>query len=98
MIPRPLLTYRQRQVMVLVANGYTDVRIGRELSIAPETVSGVLHLAFRNLGANGRPHAVGLALRYGEISPADIRLPVVAPVGTLKNAPRRNEAEHNDLR
>jgi hypothetical protein len=69
--------------MTLVANGYTNVRIGRELGIAPETVNSILRLVYRNLGASGRAHAAALALRYGEISLADVQVPAVAPAGTL---------------
>jgi DNA-binding CsgD family transcriptional regulator len=80
---RPLLTYRQRQIMVLVANGYTNTRIARQLGIAADTVRGSVRLAYRNLGATSRTHAAVLALHYGEINLTDIQLPAVAPTGTL---------------
>lgn len=91
MTRRRLLTARQRQVTVLAANGYTDARIARELHVSPETVNSILRLVYRNLGADGRTNAVALALRYEEISLTDVRVPAVAPTGTLLvvDGPRR---------
>ncbi|MCX4596147.1 helix-turn-helix transcriptional regulator [Streptomyces sp. NBC_01549] len=78
------LTARQRQVMVLVANGNTNAAIGSQLGITRVTVDRHLADAYSALGARDRANAVGLAIRYGEIdADSDIRVPGVpqAPEG-----------------
>ena len=72
---RALLTARQAQVLTYAANGHTNARIGSALYITKDTVNSILCLAYRNLGAEDRAHAVALALRYREIELADIHLP-----------------------
>lgn len=91
---RRLLTFRQRQVITLAANGYTNSRIARQLGITPRTVNSSLRLAYRNLGADNRTHAVSLAIRYEEINQDDIRLPDIRPAGTRKmvDQPRKAAA------
>lgn len=72
------LTARQRQVLVLVANGNTNAAIGSQLGITRVTVDRHLADAYSALGARDRANAVGLAIRYGEIDAAcDIQVPGV---------------------
>lgn len=70
------LSAREREVLVLVANGYTNARIGRELDIHPTTVQGHLSNIFRALGgAEDRTHACTIAIKLGEIGVHQIQLP-----------------------
>ena len=57
------LTRREREILRLLADGLTYDRIGRELSISPETVRTHVHNAMRRLEANTRTQAVATALR-----------------------------------
>ncbi|MEV4970609.1 helix-turn-helix domain-containing protein [Streptomyces scopuliridis] len=68
-----LLTRRQREVLLLAANGNSNADIGRWLWITPDTVNGILRNAYRALGAGDRAHAVALALRAQEFGLDDIR-------------------------
>ncbi|MFD9564404.1 helix-turn-helix transcriptional regulator [Streptomyces sp. NPDC059994] len=69
------LTARQREVLLLAANGNTNADIGRWLWISPDTVSSILAAAYRALGVHSRAHAVAVALRESEFGLGDIRLP-----------------------
>lgn len=64
---RPL-TRRQREVLLLAANGYTNSQIGHRLGIHPNTVNTILGLAYQNLGARDRAHAVAMAIWTGDIT------------------------------
>ncbi|MFE2497136.1 helix-turn-helix transcriptional regulator [Streptomyces scopuliridis] len=70
-----LLTRRQREVLLLAANGNSNADIGRWLWITPDTVNGILRNAYRALGAGDRAQAVALALRAHEFGLDDIREP-----------------------
>lgn len=82
------LTSRQREVLVLVANGNTNAVIAHWLGITSGTVNEILGNAYRALGARDRAQAVALALRGGELELGDIRVPVVAqaPSGAVEEA------------
>jgi PAS domain S-box-containing protein len=60
----PALTPRETQVLKLAANGLDTADIGRELSIAPQTVRNHFKNIFAKLGARSRAQAVALALRH----------------------------------
>jgi len=69
------LSRRQRQVIVLAANGYTNAGIARHLGIHRNTVDRHFAEAYANLGARDRANAVALAYRRGDIGPDDIATP-----------------------
>lgn len=69
------LTRRQRQVIVLAANGYTNAAIAARLGIHRNTVDRHFAEAYHNLGARDRANAVALAYRRGDIGPDDIHIP-----------------------
>jgi DNA-binding NarL/FixJ family response regulator len=56
---RPQLTGREREVLVLVAQGWTNVAIARALAVSPRTVAKHLEHAYRKLGVCNRAAAVG---------------------------------------
>ena len=60
-----LLTYREREVLRLVADGHTDRMIAETLVISPRTVNRHLSNIFNKLDVPGRAAAVALALRQG---------------------------------
>ncbi|MFJ2399816.1 helix-turn-helix transcriptional regulator [Streptomyces xanthochromogenes] len=77
------LTARQREVLLLVANGNTSEDIASWLWISTDTVNSILAAAYRALGVHSRAHAVAMALRVGEFGLGDIWLPEVDPESKL---------------
>nr|WP_246325049.1 HD domain-containing phosphohydrolase [Petropleomorpha daqingensis] len=65
--PPGLLTARERAVLDLVADGLTNVAIGRRLAISPKTVNAHLEHAYAKLGVSTRASAVVAALSAGEL-------------------------------
>jgi two-component system nitrate/nitrite response regulator NarL len=62
---RPLLSAREQQVLVLIAEGRTAPQIGRELHVSTATVkTHTLHL-YEKLGVTERAAAVAEAMRRG---------------------------------
>lgn len=62
------LTARERDVLRLLADGYSNESIGRELFISPDTARTQLGKAMAKLGAATRTQAVATALRKSLIS------------------------------
>lgn len=61
------LTFRQHQVLVMVANGLRNDEIATELGLKLETVKSHMKNLISELGANNRAHAVAIAMRKGLI-------------------------------
>lgn len=70
------LTKRQREVLLLVANGNSSHRIASWLGIELSGVHSTLRRVYRELGVASQPQAVAVALRVGELRLEDIREPV----------------------
>jgi DNA-binding CsgD family transcriptional regulator len=66
--PTPSLTGRERQVLALVADGYTNDRVAAELGITAETVQSHVRNVMGKLEADSRTQAVATALRQSLIS------------------------------
>lgn len=64
---KPALSPRQRQIIALVAAGYTNPGIATQLGIALGTVKKTLKAAMQKLCAQNRAHAVLLAAQAGEL-------------------------------
>jgi two-component system, NarL family, response regulator len=62
------LSYRERQVLTLLAQGHDGPAIAERLSLAAETVRSYAQSARDKVGAKTRTEAVALALVRGEIS------------------------------
>jgi DNA-binding NarL/FixJ family response regulator len=62
------LTTREREVLTLLARGYTGEEVARQLSVSGETVRAHVRNSVTKLHARTRLHAVVLALQRGEIS------------------------------
>lgn len=69
------LTVRQRQILLLAANGNSNQQIATWLGITKDTVNSVLGNAYRTLGARDRAQAVAIALAVGEIGVHQIHIP-----------------------
>ena len=61
------LTPREREVLTLLARGYTGEEVARELAVSAETVRAHVRNAVTKLHARTRLHAVVIALQSGEI-------------------------------
>ena len=69
------LTRRQREVLLLAANGNTNQEIAAWLGVRPDSVAEVLTAAYRRLGASDRAQAVAIALAVGELGVHEIHIP-----------------------
>ncbi len=59
----PELTAREREVLRLVSEGFTNQEIGNQLFVSSETVRTHVRRAIAKLGARSRTRAVALAIR-----------------------------------
>lgn len=64
-----MLTPRERQIVEMLANGFTGEQIAQELVLSPETVQKHVHNAKRKIGAETRAHLIALAMTQGLIDP-----------------------------
>jgi DNA-binding CsgD family transcriptional regulator len=62
------LTPREREVLTLLALGYTGEEVARELAVSAETVRAHVRNSVTKLHARTRLHAVVMALQRGEIT------------------------------
>lgn len=69
------LTRRQREVLLLAANGNTNAAIAAWLGITAHTVNETLRRAYTTLGAADRAQAVAIALAIGELGVHQIHIP-----------------------
>ncbi len=67
-----ILTNRERDVLILVSQGLTNLEIADRLCMSTSAVRTFLYRAFTKLGARKRADAVQLALKRGEISVGEI--------------------------
>lgn len=69
------LTARQREVLLLAANGNSNAAIAAWRGVTPHSVAEILTAAYRRLGASDRAQAVAIALAVGELGVHEIRIP-----------------------
>lgn len=62
------LNDRERQVLVLVAKGRTDIQIARDIGKSVETTKRAMHQLRTKLGASNRAHAVAIGFAKGYLS------------------------------
>ena len=67
----PQLSPRERQIMLLMAEGHTAEQIGGQITVSIETVRTHVRNVIRKLQARNRVHAIALALERGEIQLSD---------------------------
>jgi PAS domain-containing protein len=63
------LTFREREVLTLLARGSNAEAIAEQLTLSAETVRTHARNAMRKLGATSRPHAIALAIKLRHIDP-----------------------------
>jgi LuxR family transcriptional regulator, quorum-sensing system regulator SdiA len=59
------LTEREREVLELLAEGFTTGEVAKELSLSEHTVRSRIKAALGKLGARNREHAIAIAIREG---------------------------------
>jgi two-component system nitrate/nitrite response regulator NarL len=64
-VERPILTPREREVLLLTADGLSAPEIARRLQLGPATVRSHLQNLYEKLGVSDRAAAVAAALRRG---------------------------------
>lgn len=77
-VPRPAptgLTRRQREVLLLAANGNSNAQIAIWRGVTAQSVAEILAAAYRRLGARDRAQAVAIGLAVGEIGVHEIHIP-----------------------
>jgi two-component system, NarL family, nitrate/nitrite response regulator NarL len=62
---RPVLTAREREVLVLTAEGNSAPEIGQQLHLSTATVKTHLHTLYEKLAVSDRASAVAVAMRKG---------------------------------
>jgi DNA-binding CsgD family transcriptional regulator len=67
-----ILSGREREVIALVASGFSLSEIAEQLTISEATVRTHLGNANRKLGARNRAHAVALVLKHGLVSDSSL--------------------------
>jgi two-component system nitrate/nitrite response regulator NarL len=65
--PRPTLSPREQQVLVLIAEGMTAPAVGEQLHVSPATVKTHLKTLYEKLGVSDRAAAVAEGMRRGLI-------------------------------
>ncbi|MFR9796599.1 response regulator transcription factor [Streptomyces sp. MS06] len=71
---QPAVTPRRLEVLRLAASGYTNADIAKKLWISEESVKSHFRLAYQQLGARDRAHAVAICLVRGLIHPHEVEL------------------------
>ncbi len=61
------VTFREAEVLQLVADGLGNREIARALYVSEQTVKTHIHRLLRKLDAGGRAHAVAIGIRTGII-------------------------------
>lgn len=69
-----LVTARRLEVLKLAASGFTNAEIAKKLWISEESVKSHFRLAYEQLGARDRTHAVAICLVRGLIHPHEVEL------------------------
>lgn len=72
--PRPL-TRRQRETLLLAANGNNNQEIAAWRGVTPNSVAQILTATYQRLGARDRAQAVAIGLAVGELGVHEIHVP-----------------------
>lgn len=59
------LTGREREILELIANGYSNAEISRMLYLSMNTVKTYVRTSYRKIGAESRSHAIVWGVRNG---------------------------------
>ena len=82
--PEVALTQREREIVTLIARGYSNKEIAEQLYLSINSVKTYIRSAYRRIGVERRTQAVVWALTQDRFpisdEPYDVRLAAVAPV------------------
>ncbi|CAN8141821.1 Response regulator transcription factor [uncultured Thiomicrorhabdus sp.] len=67
--PGSLLTAREKEVLTLIAKGYTQPEASQLLDLSPHTINGYIKTIYRKLSINSRAEATLEAARLGLVRP-----------------------------
>lgn len=70
---KPYRAAKLLEVLPLIAEGYTNARIGRVLGITEDTVKCRCRALFDDIGARDRAHAVAIGYQRGLLGPVTHR-------------------------
>lgn len=73
--PRTYVTGRERDALVLAANGKTNAAIARSVGVGEEAIKTRMQSVLRKLRVSDRAQAVAVALRIGLLSLDEITVP-----------------------
>jgi DNA-binding CsgD family transcriptional regulator len=79
--PRSYITARERETLLLAANGHTNRAIARVMGLTEDTVKTRMVKVRRKLRAVDRTHAVAIALAMGLLVLEDVAVPADANCG-----------------
>ena len=79
--PRAYITARERETLLLAANGHTNRSIARAMGLTEETVKTRMVKVRRKLRAVDRTQAVAIALAMGLLALEDVAVPADANRG-----------------
>lgn len=65
----PVLTVRQKEILELIAKGYSNKQIGTKLGLSEQTIKNQVRLVYRKLNVQDRTQAVLSAMSQGLIPP-----------------------------
>ncbi|MFI9244186.1 response regulator transcription factor [Streptomyces sp. NPDC053086] len=69
-----LVTPRRLEVLRLAASGYSNAAIAKKLWLSEDAVKSHFRLAYEQLGARDRTHAIAICLIRGLIHPHEVEL------------------------
>jgi DNA-binding CsgD family transcriptional regulator len=73
--PRAYITTRERETLLLAANGHTNRSIAHAMGLKEDTVKTRMIKVRKKLRAADRTHAVAIALAMGLLAPGDVAVP-----------------------
>jgi DNA-binding CsgD family transcriptional regulator len=68
---RPILSGREREVLLLIARGFSAKEVAQQTNLSPRTVEHHVENIRNKLRARNRAHIVSKALAFGAISLGD---------------------------
>ncbi|MBL4833620.1 MAG: helix-turn-helix transcriptional regulator [Pseudomonas sp.] len=93
-----LLSARELEFTLSVAEGMTDKQIARQVGLAPDSVRKRIYSAMFKLGASRRPQLVAECMRRSIIAPLVMLLAVACITGSVLDSASDTERAHRTAR
>ena len=68
-----LLTEKQREIVVALANGQSVPKISKQTGLAKTAIDSRIITARKALGARTQAHLIALAVKHGDLTKEDIK-------------------------